>query len=188
MNIGPVAIGIVLIIVILAIILIVCYNTLIAKKQGVKNAWAQIEVQLNRRYDLIPNLVEVAKKYMAHEADTLTKIVEARSKAMSSSGPSDSMAANNVLSGALANLFAVAESYPDLRSSENMIQLQQELSSTESKIAFARDFYNSAVMQLNTAIEQFPTNLMAGAAKATPAAFFEIDDPAASEPVKVRFD
>jgi LemA protein len=174
------------------------YNRLIAARNRYKNAFAQIDVQLTRRYDLIPNLVEVAKKYMAHEKDTLEAVIQARNGAVSqlkktAADPTDPDAvaklnqAEQGLSGALGRLFALSEAYPDLKANENMMQLTEELTSTENKIAFARQAYNDSVMSYNILRESFPNNLVAGTFNFQPAQLLEIEDEAKREAVKVDF-
>jgi len=160
------------------------YNGLVTKKNQFKNAFAQIDVQLKRRYDLIPNLVEVVKKYMEHERETLEAVIKARNSAVSASNqaagsPGDPAAmqglasAEGMLSGALGKLFALSESYPDLKANQNMAQLQEELSSTENRIAFSRQAFNDAVMAYNIAREKFPANLIAGMFNFTEAQLLE---------------
>jgi LemA protein len=150
-----------LIIIALALWGIGIYNGLVKLRNQVRTIWAQIEVQLKRRYDLIPNLVEVAKDYMGYEQETLTKVVEARGKAMSAQGLADKAVAENQLTGALRSLFAVAESYPDLKANQNVMRLQEELANTENMIANMRSNYNQTVMDLNNRTETFPSNLIA---------------------------
>ena len=155
------------------------YNGLIALKNQTVNAWKQIDVQLKRRHDLIPNLVNTVKGSMEFEKDTLDAVVSARSRAMQGGGGvKETAAAEGALSGALGKLFVVMENYPDLKSSQNVRDLQEELSSTENKIAFARQLYNDVATKYNTKQMQFPTNLVAGMAKATPAELWEIEDAA----------
>jgi LemA protein len=154
-----VIIGIVVVLILAAIIL---YNSLIALRNQVRNAWAQIDVQLKRRNDLIPNLVESVKGYMKHEKGVLEGITKARTAFLNASTMEDKAKASNVLSSTLKSLFAVAENYPQLKANENFMQLQEELSGTESKIAYARQHYNDIVMLFNTKIEVFPNNLFAG--------------------------
>jgi LemA protein len=172
---------------VIVIWLIVSYNGLVSLRQGTRNAWGQIDVQLKRRYDLIPNLVETVKGYMQHEQETLTRVIEARNRAMSATGVRDKAAAETQLAGALTGFFALAEAYPELRSNENMLSLQEELKSTENKISFARQYYNDIVTAYNTKIESFPSNLVASIGKFKPRELFELDDAAAREPVKVQF-
>jgi len=155
------------------------YNGLIALKNQTVNAWKQIDVQLKRRHDLIPNLVNTVKGSMEFEKDTLDAVVSARSRAMQGGGGvKETAAAEGALSGALGKLFVVMENYPDLKSSQNVRDLQEELSSTENKIAFARQLYNDVATKYNTKQMQFPTNLVAGMAKATRAELWEIEDAA----------
>jgi len=138
------------------------YNGLVAKRNRVDNAWSQVEVQLQRRYDLIPNLVETVKGYAAHEAETFEQVTLARSASSSASSPAEQAQADNFLTSALRQLFAVAEAYPELRASENFASLQGDLSETENKIAISRQIYNDTVLTYNTAIQQLPTNIVAG--------------------------
>ena len=167
--------------------LVFVYNGLVVTRNRVKESWSDIDVQLKRRYDLIPNLVETVKGYAAHESGTLDKVIQARAKAMSAQGPAAKAQAEGELSGTLKSLFALSESYPQLRAVEAFTSLQAELSDTENKIQAARRFYNSNVMSLNTKIESFPTNLIAGTFGFTKAEFFELGDAAQREPVQVKF-
>lgn len=174
------------------------YNGLVALRNRFKNAFAQIDVQLKRRYDLIPNLVETAKGYLKHESQTLENVIAARNSAQSAgaqaaANPGDP-AAMKALSGAesgltasLGRLFAVAEAYPDLKANQNMMQLSEELTSTENKVAFARQAYNDSVMAYNTKREVFPTNIVAGMFNFAPAELFQIENPAEKEAPKVSF-
>jgi len=139
----------------------IAYNGLVTLRNQVQNAWRQIDVQLRRRHDLIPNLVEAVKGYMQFERDTLTQVVEARAKAISAPDQASRIAAENQLTGGLGRLLAVMENYPQLKSDQNVLKLQEELTTTENQIAFARQAYNDSVMQFNTRIESFPTNLLA---------------------------
>ncbi|MEW6171629.1 MAG: LemA family protein [Bacillota bacterium] len=166
---------------------VILYNSLVILRQRVKNSWAQVDVQLRRRYDLIPNLVETVKGYAAHEKEVFRQVTEARAKATSAQGVAEKAEAENLLTGALRSLFAVAENYPQLRANENFLALQQELSQTESKIAFSRQFYNDTVMNYNTRIQLFPVNLIAGPFGFKPEPYFEAGGAEAREPVKVRF-
>jgi LemA protein len=152
------------------------YNGLIALKNQVANAWKQIDVQLKRRHDLIPNLVNAVKGQMDFEKSTLEAVISARAKAVSATGVAATAKAEGELSQALGKLFALAENYPDLKSSANVLQLQEELSSTENKVGFARQLYNDVATQYNTRQAQFPTNLVAGLAKASPSELWEITD------------
>lgn len=187
------------IIVLFALWVMGIYNNLVGLKNRVKNAWGQIDVQLQRRYDLIPNLVESVKGYMNFEKSTLTEVVQARSAAMAAresiekeGGPTEGslkqlLGAEASLGSALGKFFAVAESYPDLKSSQNMQMLQEELSSTENKIAFARQAYNDQVMSYNTAQQEFPATLVASTFGHHPADLYEVSKPEAKEAVKVSF-
>lgn len=187
-------------IVLLAVFIIAIYNKLIAFKERVANAWAQIDVQLQRRYDLIPNLVETTKGYMAHEKETLEAVISARNSAVSAgqaaaSNPNDPesiknvMAAESQLTGSLGRLFALAEAYPDLKANQTMEQLMEELATTENKISFARQAYNDSVMQYNVYQDQFPNNLVVnffgGHEKAEA---YEIDNEEARDAIKVSFN
>ena len=174
------------------------YNGLVTLRNRFKNAFAQIDVQLKRRYDLIPNLVETAKGYMKHERETLEAVIAARTNAVSAqqraaADPSDAHAvtslsgAETALTGTLGRLFAVMESYPDLKANQNMLALQEELTSTENKIAFARQGYNDSVTTYNTARETFPSNIVAGMFAFKEAALFEVTNPAEKEVVRVAF-
>ncbi len=163
------------------------YNTLVQLRNRCQNAWAQVDVQLRRRYDLIPNLVETVKGYAKHESETFQKVTEARSNAMNAQGVVDQGKAENMLSGALKSLFAVVESYPDLKANQNFLMLQEELAGTEGKIAYSRQFYNDSVMKFNTKQQVFPSNIVANMFKFEEMEYFEIDEEAAREPVKVEF-
>ncbi len=168
---------------------IAVYNRFVRLVQRTKEAWADIDVQLKRRYDLIPNLVEAVKGYVKHEAGTLEKVTAARAAAMDAGGVEAKGKAENMLSGALKSLFAVAESYPDLKANTNFLELQRELSDTENKIQAARRFYNGNVRDLNTAIESFPGNILADFFRFEPREFFALDETAsaARNPVTVKF-
>jgi len=167
--------------------LILAYNGFVKLARRTDEAWADIDVQLKRRFDLIPNLVEAVKGYMAHERGVLEKVTEARTKAMGAQSIRDKEAADNMLTGALKSLFAVAENYPNLHASENFKQLQDELSDTENKIQAARRFYNGNVRDLNTRIEMFPYNLVGGTFGFKKRDFFQLEQEEAREPVKVAF-
>lgn len=173
-------------IVILALIFAGYYNRLVSRRNRIDNAWSQIDVQLRRRYDLIPNLVETVKGYAAHEREVFEKVTEARSRAISTSGVAEQAQAENQLTQTLKSLFAVAENYPDLKANQNFLLLQEELSGTESKIAFARQFYNDSVLQYNTAIQSFPGNIIAGMFGFKERQYFEAE-PESRGPVKVEF-
>ena len=168
---------------------IFAYNGFVSLRNRAKEAWSDIEVQMKRRYDLIPNLIETVKGYAAHESGTLQQVTEARTAAMGAQTVEQHAEAENMLTGALKSLFAVSESYPDLKANTNFLELQRELSDTENKIMASRRFYNSTVQTLNTAVEQFPGNLLAGPFGFTQMELFELTDAdaAAREPVKVSF-
>lgn len=164
------------------------YNSLVQYRQRVQNAWSQIDVQLRRRYDLIPNLVNTVKGYVQHERGTLESVTEARTRALAAKGPVDQANAEQALTGALKTLFAVAENYPQLKADGNFRQLQEELSNTESKIAFSRQFYNDTVQRYNTALQVFPSNIVAGMGGFQPADYFTLEnEPEARGPVNVDF-
>ncbi|MDN5337013.1 MAG: LemA protein [Thermotogaceae bacterium] len=163
-----------IIIAIVVIAFIAIYNSLVVKRKRVQNAWSQIDVQLKRRHDLIPNLVNAVKGYMKFEQETLQKVVEARSKAVGAGNLQDRMKAEGELSGLLSRLLVVMEQYPDLKASQNVAQLTEELTSTENKISYARQFYNDTVMKYNTALEVFPSNIVASMFRFEPYPFFEI--------------
>ena len=165
------------------------YNSLVALVNRAKEAWADIEVQLKRRYDLIPNLVNTVKGYATHESTAFENVTRARSAAMGASGPTAAHAqAENMLSGALKSLFAISEAYPELKANQNFLALQNELSDTENKIQAARRFYNTNVRDLNTKVESFPTNILAGMFNFSKMEFFDIpDDGVESKPVEVKF-
>ena len=169
--------------------LVFTYNRLIALTNRAEEAWSDIDVQLKRRYDLIPNLVETVKGYMTHEASTLQKVTEARTAAMGANTVGEHAQAENMLTGALKSLFAVAESYPDLKANTNFLELQRELSDTENKIQAARRFYNSVVQDLQNALEQFPSNIVGSGFGFKTREFFQLgeNEAAAKEPVKVSF-
>jgi LemA protein len=179
---------IVLIVIGLAVVaFIAIYNGLVRLKLQCDNAWADIDVQLKRRYDLIPNIVETVKGYAAHEKDTLEGVVAARNRAMSAQGPAEKAGAENVLTGALRQLFALAESYPQLRAVESFTQLQQTLNQIEDTVQNARRYYNAVVRDFNTKIAQFPSNIVAGMFAFKAREFFEITAPAEREVPKVSF-
>lgn len=167
------------------------YNNFVRMKNRVAEAWADIDVQLKRRFDLIPNLIETVKGYAAHEREVLQQVTEARTAAMSAEQSADPMAsarAENMLTGALKSLFAVAENYPDLKANENFLELQRELSDTENKIQAARRFYNANVRDFNTAVEMFPSNIIANMFKYTQKDLYDLEDtPAQRENIEVNF-
>lgn len=180
---------ILLIIVVVAVLWgVFAYNQFVRFINRTKEAWADIDVQLKRRYDLIPNLVNTVKGYAKHEQDTFAKVTEMRTKAMSAEGAVEQGKAENMLTGALKTLFAVSENYPDLKANENFLELQRELSDTENKIQAARRFYNGNVRDLATALESFPQNIIGNMFKFEKQDFFELSegDSAAREPVEVK--
>lgn len=167
---------------------IAVYNKLVSLSRRVEEAWSDIQVQMKRRYDLIPNLVETVKGYMQHERGTLDAVTAARAAAVSSQGsPAEQAKAENMLQGALRSLFAVAEAYPDLKANQNFMALQHDIADTENRIQSARRFYNGNVRELNVTIEQFPSNLVAKQFSFRTADFFELDTPEAAEPPRVAF-
>ena len=175
-------------IVIVAVWAIVAYNGFIRLVNRTKEAWADIDVQLKRRYDLIPNLVETVKGYATHESSAFENVTKARAQALGAQSVHDKEVADNMVTSALKSIFAVTEAYPDLKANQNFLALQAELSDTENKIQAARRFYNGNVRDLNTAIEVFPGNIIAGVFKFGKQEFFELgNDAAAREPVKVSF-
>jgi LemA protein len=178
--------AIAVLVVVAAFGLIAIYNRLIVLRNRVDNSWSQIDVQLRRRYDLIPNLVETVKGYASHEKETFERVTQARNMAINAQTVKEQGEAENVLTGALKSLFAVAEAYPELKANQNFLLLQEELTNTEGKISYARQFYNDSVMSYNTAIQSFPSNMIAGMFGFAARDYFEIEA-AAAEPVKVDF-
>ena len=178
---------VVALLVLLALIFVAQYNRLVRLNVSVDEAFAQIEVQLKRRADLIPNLVEVVKGYAAHEKDTFEKVVNARAKATTATTVADVAAADGAMTQALRGLLAVAEGYPDLKASANFLSLQDELSGTENKVSFARQFYNDNVRSLNTAVKTIPTSFFAPLAKVSAREFYEVEDPASRQAPTVKF-
>jgi len=174
-------------IVVLGLWFIFVYNGLVRLRNAVKNAWAQIDVQLKRRYDLIPNLVETVKGYAGHEKETLERVIQARQRGIDASTVKDQQEAENMITGALRQIFALSEAYPNLKANENFLALQEELASTENKIGFARQYYNDAVQEFNTRQEMFPANLVASMLGFQPAEFFEMEDATQREAPKVKF-
>lgn len=176
------------IIVILVIFVIAKYNSLVTLRQRVKNGWSQIDVQLQRRFDLIPNLVESVKGYMSQESEVLEKVTSLRSSWANATTPAEKMQIDNQLTGALKSIMAVSESYPDLKSNQNFIALQEELSNTEDKISFSRQFYNDTVTKYNTELEVFPTNIIASIFHFEHESLFVVDSDEARKNVKVDFN
>lgn len=172
------------------VILAMFYNGLVNRKVETDNAWSQIDVQLKRRYDLIPNLVETVKGYAAHEKETLERVIQARNQAMNAKGVAEHTQAENALSGTLKTLFALSESYPDLKANQNFMSLQEELTATENRIGFARQHYNDVVGQYNAGLMRFPANLIGGMFGFRPAEFFQLsgeEKAAVQQPPQVKF-
>jgi LemA protein len=180
--------GIIVLVVVIIIVLIFLfgYNRLVALRNRIDNAWSQIDVQLKRRFDLIPNLIETVKGYAKHEREVFESVTRARTAMMAAQSVPDKAKADSGLTGALKSLFAVAENYPQLKANENFLQLQEELSGTESKIAYARQFYNDSVLQYHNAIQSIPTNIIASMFGFLPREFFKAPEEERS-PVKVKF-
>ncbi len=176
-----------IVIAVLAVAFIAIYNGLVRLRVQADNAWADIDVQLKRRYDLVPNLVETVKGYAGHEAGTLEAVVQARNSAMAAQGPAQKAEAENMLSGALRQLFALSEAYPQLRAVESFTALQSTLTQLEDTIQNARRYYNAVVRDFNTKIQQFPSNIVAGMFNFKPREFFEVNAPAEREVPKVSF-
>ena len=179
----------ILLIVVIVIVFwfILAYNSFVRLRTRIDNAWSQIDVQLKRRFDLIPNLMETVKGYMKHEKSTFKEITEARTSFMKATTPAQKGKAEGMLAGALKTIFAVAENYPKLEASQNFIQLQEELSRTESKIAYARQFYNDSVQEWNTKLESFPSNFVGKIFSFKAREFFEVENEAERKAVKVQF-
>ena len=174
------------VVVLIILYAVVAYNGLVRLRNRVENAWAQIDVQLKRRLDLIPNLVETVKGYAAHEKTTLDAVIQARNQGIGAAGPAQAAQADNAITGALRQLFALSESYPDLKANQNFLALQEELTATEGRVAYARQFYNDSVLKYNTKIQQLPTNIMAAIAHFGPREYFEAEETAREAP-KVQF-
>ncbi len=183
MTVFWVALGVV---VLVALYVMFAYNGLVKLRNRIESAWAQIDVQLRRRYDLIPNLVESVKGYATHERGTLEAVTTARAAAMSATGVGEQAKAENMITSALKSLFAVAEAYPDLKAKQNFLHLQEELSGTEGRIAYARQFYNDTVQSYNTKVQSFPSNVLAGAFHFAEREYFEADT-VSRGPVQVEF-
>ena len=184
MVIGLVGVAALLVIVLWGVF---AYNGLVRMRQEVKSAWSQIDVQLKRRHDLIPNLVEAVKGYLAHERQTLEAVIKARTQAVSATGLQDKAQAETMLTQTLRSLFAVVERYPDLKASQNVQALQEELTSTENRISFARQFYNDQAARLNTAVESVPTNVIASSTGFAKAEFFQLDAAEERQAPTVKF-
>jgi LemA protein len=183
-------IGLIVVLVIVGMVVmfvIGVYNGLVTLRNRCNNAWAQVDVQLRRRYDLIPNLVETVKGYAKHEKETFQKVTEARSQAINAGTVKDQGVAENMLTGALKSLFAVVENYPDLKANQNFLMLQEELAGTEGKIAYARQFFNDNVMKFNLKQQVFPSNIIANMFNFKEKEYFEIEEPEARGPVEVKF-
>jgi LemA protein len=179
---------IVLGIIVVAVLMVIgLYNTLVQLRVSVQNAWSQIDVQLKRRHDLIPNLVETAKGYMTHERGTLESVTRARQMAVDATTIKDKLAAENMLTSTLRSLMAVSENYPNLKADQTMMRLMEELTTTENKISFARQFYNDEVNRLNVAVQAFPGNIIAGMYNFKAAEFFELADPEEKKAPQVKF-
>lgn len=178
---------ILIIVVVIIIAIIALYNSLVTMRLRVKNAWSQIDVQLQRRFDLIPNLVETVKGYMTHEADVLTKVTDLRSSWSDAKTVDEKAKLDNELSDTLKTIMAVAENYPDLKANQNFSELQTELTNTENKISYSRQFYNDTVTRYNTKLEVFPSNVIASIFHFTAEALFEVDNEEAKKNVKVDF-
>ena len=170
-----------------AIMAVGMYNSLVTLRNRCDNGWSQIDVQLRRRYDLIPNLVETVKGYAKHEREVFQNVTEARAKAINAGTVKDQGQADNVLTGALKSLFAVAENYPELKANQNFLMLQEELAGTESKVAYARQFYNDTVMKFNMRQQVFPSSIIANMFGFKPREYFQIEEEVAKGPVKVQF-
>jgi LemA protein len=164
------------VLVLIGLAVIVMYNSLVGIRNQVENAWKQIDVQLKRRHDLIPNLVEVVKDYMSFEQETLQQVIKARNSAVQAASPAEAIAAEGILSGALGRLMAVVEAYPDLKANQQVARLMEELTGTENKISFARQFYNDSVNSLNDSVQSFPSNIIAGMFGFRMGAYFEVPD------------
>lgn len=172
---------------VVVVVFIGIYNSLVTLRNRCDNAWSQVDVQLRRRYDLIPNLVETVKGYAKHEREVFEKVTQARAAAAGAQGVREQAQADNMLTGALKTLFAVAENYPELKANQNFLMLQEELAGTESKVAYARQFYNDTVMKFNMKQQVFPSNIVAGMFGFNPKEYFQIEEEVARGPVKVSF-
>ena len=182
-----VAIVVIVVVALVVLLVVLAYNRLVRLRNRTENAWAQVDVQLRKRYDLVPNLIETVKGYAAHERAVFDEMTEARTRAQAAKGVEDQAQAENLLSAALGRLVAVAEAYPDLKASASFTQLQAQLGDIERDIAVSRQVYNDTVLTYSNAIESVPTNILAGIFKFGPKQYFEIDELAAREPVQVKF-
>ena len=182
-----ISIVLIVIVVILVLLLVTTYNRLVTLRQRVKEAWSDIDIQLKRRHDLIPNLIETVKGYAAHERGTFEEVTKARTAAQQAKGVQEQAQAENMLTQAIGRLFAVAEAYPELRATENFQQLQAQLAETEQKIAISRQVYNDAVLTYDNALETVPTNIVAGVFNFEPREYFEVEEAAAREAPRVEF-
>ena len=178
----------IIVVILIVLWIIFAYNGLIRKKMKTENAWGQIDVQLQRRFDLIPNLVNCVKGYMQHEEDVLTKVTELRTSWANAKGPDEKINLDNQLNGALKTIMAVSENYPDLKANQNFSELQEELRNTENKISYSRQFYNDSVTIFNTALSVFPTNIIASIFGFKPASLFVVTDEQTRQNVKVDFN
>ncbi|HET6772141.1 MAG TPA: LemA family protein [Acidimicrobiales bacterium] len=181
-----VVIILIVVLVLVGLYAVFSYNGLVSMRNRIENAWAQIDVQLKRRYDLIPNLVETVKGYASHERETLDAVIQARNAGMNAQGPHDQAQAENMLTGALKSLFALSEAYPDLKANQNFAQLQEELTGTEGRIAYARQFYNDTVYRYNTKVQSFPSNILANMFRFSEREYFQADDESRG-PTQVSF-
>jgi LemA protein len=181
-----IVIVVVVLLVVIAAYLIAKYNGLVSVRNRIENAWAQIDVQLRRRYDLIPNLVETVKGYASHESETLERVIAARNAGINAQNPHDQAAAENQITGALKSLFAVSEAYPDLKANQNFLALQEELTGTEGRIAYARQFYNDMVYRYNTKVQSFPTSVIANMFGFREREYFQAEDESRG-PTRVQF-
>ncbi len=178
---------IVAVIVVVVLVFVSIYNGLVKLRNRVDNAWSQIDVQLKRRHDLIPNLVETVKGYAKHEQETLDRVIQARNAAMNAGGVAATAQAENMLTGALKSLFALSEAYPDLKANTNFLELQEELTSTEDRVAYSRQFFNDTVLKYNNKIQTIPSNIVAGMFNFAVREFFEVEEPEARNAPKIQF-
>jgi len=187
LGLAPLVVLVAIVLVVIVLVFIAIYNSLVQLRNQVKNAWAQIDVQLKRRHDLIPNLVETVKGYAGHEKTTLENVIKARSQAVQAQGIGERVQAEQGLTAALGRLLLLAEQYPNLKANENFLALQEELASTENRIGFARQLYNDSVMKYNNQIQVFPSNIVAGMFGFTGSTFFQLEEKAEAEAPQVKF-